>query len=82
MPPTHCQSAVTSFPPPSRLDAQDKSELVKQGLDRALAHAQTVDPQQSTPLPLDDDQNADIGLSAKTLRRLKELGITELFAGA
>ncbi|KAI9439886.1 DEAD-domain-containing protein [Lactarius indigo] len=27
-----------------------------------------------------DHQSADIGLSAKTLRRLKELGITELFA--
>ena len=82
MPPTtHWQSGVEPFP--SRSDAQDKkSELVKQGLDRAHAHAQTVDPQQSTPLPLDEDQNADIGLCPKTLKRLRELGITELFAGA
>ncbi|KAF8273332.1 P-loop containing nucleoside triphosphate hydrolase protein [Lactarius quietus] len=34
------------------------------------------------PLPLDEDQSTDIGLSAKTLRRLKDLGFTELFAGA
>jgi ATP-dependent RNA helicase DDX51/DBP6 len=78
--PTHWQSAVVPSPLP---DAQDKTELVKQGLDRALARAQTVDPQQSTPLPLnEEDESANIGLSAKTLRRLKELGITELFAGA
>ena len=79
--PTHWQSAVIPSPLP---DAQDKTELVtvKQGLDRALARAQTVDPRQCTPLFLDENQSADIGLSAKTLRRLKELGITELFAGA
>ena len=66
----------------SRPDALDDSVLVKQGLDPAFARAQLVDPHLSTTLPLDEDQNADIGLSAKTLRRLKDLGITELFAGA
>ncbi|KAH9003064.1 DEAD-domain-containing protein [Lactarius hatsudake] len=69
-----------TFPVPSRPDAPEISELASQGLDRALARAQLVDPQLSTPLPLDEDQSADIGLSVKTLRRLKELGITELFA--
>jgi len=74
--------SLPPFPLPSRPDAPETSELASQGLDRALARAQLVDPQLSTPLPLDEDQSADIGLSAKTLRRLKELGITELFAGA
>ena len=69
-------------PSTSRLDALDGSVLAKQGLDPACARTQLVDPHLSTTLSLDEDQNADIGLSAKTLRRLKDLGITELFAGA
>ncbi len=32
--------------------------------------------------PLDKDHNADIRLGAKMFRRLKDLGITELFEGA
>ena len=67
---------------PFRPDAPDDSVFVKQGLDSAFARAQLVDPHLSTPLPLDNDQSADVGLSSKTLRRLKDLGITELFAGA
>ena len=53
MPPTHWQPAVDSFPFLSRFYARERSELVKQGLnqghDRALARAQIVDPQQSSP---------------------------------
>ena len=69
-------------PTTSRSDVLDDSVLVNQGLDPAVTGAQLVDPHLSTTLPFDEDQNADIGLSAKTLRRLKDLGITELFAGA
>ena len=70
------------FPLPSRPHAPEKSELASQGLDRALASAQLVDPLLSTPLSPDDGNDDDItGLSARTLRRLRDLGIVELFAG-
>lgn len=70
------------FPLPSRPHAPEKSELASQGLDRALASAQLVDPLLSTPLSPDDGNEDDItGLSARTLKRLRDLGIVELFAG-
>jgi ATP-dependent RNA helicase DDX51/DBP6 len=74
--------SLQRFPLPSRPHAPEKSELAWQGLDRALASAQLVDPLLSTPLSLDDENGDDItGLSARTLRRLRDLGIVELFAG-
>ena len=73
--------SLPRFPLPSRPRAPEKSELVSQGLDRALARAQLVDPLLTTPLSLDEDGGDVSGLSAKTIRRLKDLGITELFAG-
>lgn len=70
------------FPRPARPHAPGKSELASQGLDRALASAQLVDPLLSTPLSLDDENGDDVtGLSARTQRRLRDLGIVELFAG-
>lgn len=76
--------SLQRFPVPSRPHAPEKSVLASQGLDRALASAQLVDPLLSTPLSLDDEGRDDIitGLSARTLRRLRDLGIVELFAGA
>lgn len=74
-------TVAVPFPPTSRPNAPDDSEIMKQGLDPAFARAQLVDPTLTTPLPPNEEQSADIGLSAKTLRRLKDLGITELFAG-
>jgi hypothetical protein len=74
--------SLQRFPLPSRPHAPEKSELASQGLDRALAGAQLVDPLLSTPLSLDDENGDDVtGLSARTLRRLRDLGIVELFAG-
>jgi len=75
-------SVLPSFPLPTRPDAPAKAELASQGLDRALAHAQLVDPALSTPLPSGTEDDAGTGLSLKTRARLAELGITELFAGA
>ena len=76
--------SLQRFPVPSRPHAPEKSELASQGLDRALASAQLVDPLLSTPLSFDDEGRDDIitGLSARTLRRLRDLGIVELFASA
>jgi ATP-dependent RNA helicase DDX51/DBP6 len=74
-------SSLPLFPLPSRPDAPEKSELASQGLDRALARAQLVDPSLSTPLSFDEDDDANTGLSVRMLRRLRDLGITELFAG-
>ena len=80
--PTPPPPSLQRFPLPSRPRAPEKSELVSQGLDRALARAQLVDPQLTTPLSLDEDGGDVTGLlSARTIRRLRDLGITELFAG-
>jgi ATP-dependent RNA helicase DDX51/DBP6 len=79
--PTPPPPSLHRFPLPSRPHAPEKAELASQGLDRALAGAQLVDPLLSTPLSLDGDGNDVNGLSARTLRRLKDLGIVELFAG-
>ena len=82
-PPPPPPASLQRFPLPSRPDAPEKSELASQGLDRALASAQLVDPLLSKPLSLDDGNGDDVtGLSARTLRRLRDLGIVELFAGA
>lgn len=79
--PTPPPPSLPRFPLPSRPRAPEKSELVSQGLDRALARAQLVDPLLTTPLSLDEDGGDVAGLSARTIRRLRDLGITELFAG-
>jgi len=73
--------SLPRFPLPSRPRAPEKSELVSQGLDRALARAQLVDPLLTTSLSLDEDGGDVSGLSARTIKRLRDLGITELFAG-
>lgn len=80
--PTPPPPSLPRFPLPSRPRAPEKSELVSQGLDGALARAQLVDPQLTTPLSLDENGGDVTGLlSARTIRRLRDLGITELFAG-
>jgi hypothetical protein len=81
--PTPPPALLPVFPLPSRPDAPEKSELASQGIDRALARAQLVDPSLSTPLSFDEEvhEGANAGLSARMLKRLGDLGITELFAG-
>ena len=81
--PTPPPALLPIFPLPSRPDAPEKSELASQGIDRALARAQLVDPSLSTPLSFDEEEHggANAGLSARILKRLRDLGITELFAG-
>jgi ATP-dependent RNA helicase DDX51/DBP6 len=79
--PTPPPPPLQRFPLPSRPHAPEKSVLASQGLDRALARAQLVDPLLSTPLSFDENGDDVTGLSTKALRRLRDLGIVELFAG-
>jgi ATP-dependent RNA helicase DDX51/DBP6 len=80
--PTPLPSLLPRFPLPSRPRAPEKFELASQGLDRSLACAQLVDPLLTTPLSLDEDGGDVAGLSTRMIRRLRDLGMIELFAGA
>ncbi|TFY55761.1 hypothetical protein EVG20_g9201 [Dentipellis fragilis] len=73
-------STLPSFPLPAQPVAPARTELASQGLDRALARAQIIDPTLTTSLDDRDKAEATIGLDTKTYDRLRELGITELFA--
>lgn len=71
---------LPSFPTLTQPKAPSKSALALQGLDHALAGAEIVEP--ATVLSISDEELDTVtGLSLKTRKRLKELGITELFAG-
>jgi ATP-dependent RNA helicase DDX51/DBP6 len=72
------QAALPSFPLPSIPNPPPKSLLALQGLDQALVDAEIVDPGILLPL---DEHDAGSRLSELARKRLKELGITELFAG-
>ncbi|KAL4062859.1 DEAD-domain-containing protein [Scleroderma citrinum] len=73
------QGSLPSFPEPSAPNAPSKSVLAMQGIDRALVHAEIVDPAAVLPIsPLGVDEQTK--LSERTRKRLLELGITELFA--
>lgn len=75
--------ALPSFPQLRRPDAPSKSLLALQGLDKALIEAELVEPDTVLPLDTSDKvQHEETGLDLKTRKRLHELGITELFAGA
>ena len=75
--------ALPAFPRPRKPEAPSKSVLALQGLDKALIEAEVVDP--ATTVPLDTGakgaQDERTGLSGRIRSRLKDLGITELFAG-
>lgn len=74
-------ASLPSFPLPVLPDAPSPSVLALQGLDPALARAEVIDPAILVPIPPEGEDHAGTGLNAITRRRLKELGITELFAG-
>lgn len=66
--------ALPSFPLPKHPDAPSKTDLALQGLDKSLADAKIVWD--------GDTQNMeDTKMSGRMKKRLKELGIVELFAG-
>ena len=60
--------------------APSKSVLALQGLDRALVDAEVVLPSKVLPIPSGKDDGGT-RLSEKIRTRLKDIGITELFAG-
>lgn len=68
------------FPSPTIPNVPPQSVLAMQGVDKALIHAEIIDPAAVTPLST-AEQDHDIGLSSKTRRRLLDLGISELFPG-
>lgn len=72
--------ALPSFPLPSLPDAPSKSVLALQGLDQALIDADVVHPSTILPIPDAEDDDGGTRLSAKIRKRLKSIGITELFA--
>jgi ATP-dependent RNA helicase DDX51/DBP6 len=68
--------ALPSFPLPKHPDAPSKTDLALQGLDKSLVDAEVVWDGETQNLN-------DIGprMSERMKKRLKELGIAELFAG-
>ncbi|KAK7044136.1 ATP-dependent RNA helicase dbp6 [Paramarasmius palmivorus] len=69
--------ALPSFPLPALPDAPSQSTLALQGLDQALVDAEIISPSVVTSIC---DTNSPVGLSKRMVKRLQELGITELFA--
>lgn len=87
--PTPPLPSLPVFPLPVAPDAPSKATLALQGLDKALLTAELIDPTLSVPLDSIDKhvgrsvcQNFQPVLSEKMKKRLRELGIVELFAGA
>ena len=75
--------ALQRFPLPVAPNAPSKSALALQGLDKALLSAEIIDPTQILTFDaLERPQGQVPVFSDKMKKRLQELGITELFAGA
>lgn len=74
-------AALPRFPPPALPNAPSKSVLALQGLDKALVDAEIIDPSTILAILSDAEEDTVIGLSHKMRKRLRELGINELFAG-
>lgn len=75
------EGTLPSFPLPAHPDAPSQSTLALQGLDKHIVDADIVHPSTVIPIPEGEGDDGGTRLSEKTRRRLKELGITELFAG-
>lgn len=73
--------ALPSFPLPALPDAPSKSQLAMQGLTKELMGAEFVSASTVLPIPAGNDDGGT-RLSEKTRNRLRDIGITELFAGA
>lgn len=74
------RGTLPSFPLPALPNAPSKSLLAFQGLDQALISAELVSPSTILPISTDKDDGGT-RLSERMRKRLRDLGITELFAG-
>lgn len=72
--------SLPSFPLPALPNAPSKSQLALQGLDQALIDAELVLPSAISPIPIGKDDDGT-RLSERMRKRLRDFGITELFAG-
>jgi ATP-dependent RNA helicase DDX51/DBP6 len=76
---------LVAFPLPSTPAATSQKGLALQGLDPGLIDAEIIDFAHTISIGSHDTNrlgaSSNLGLSLKTQKRLKELGITELFAG-
>lgn len=72
--------ALPSFPLPILPNAPSKKDLALQGLDKALIDAEIVHHTMTLAIPLSSDHGGT-RLSERIRRRLRDLGITKLFAG-
>ena len=81
-PPTEAEVPTTLpfFPLPVLPDAPSKSVLALQGLDQALVDAEVILPSKVLPI-LSGKDDGGTRLSDRTRSRLRDIGITELFAG-
>ncbi|KAF9000707.1 DEAD-domain-containing protein, partial [Cyathus striatus] len=73
-------TVLPSFPLPEAPNPPSKTDLALQGLDKAIIDADIVDPGTTLIIPESGDDDGGTRLSEKMRRRLKDLGITELFA--
>lgn len=71
---------IPSFPLPSQPAVVSKAQRTLQGMDSAMLDAEIVDPKLTASLA-SDTQGINEHLSPRMLKRLDELGVTELFAG-
>jgi ATP-dependent RNA helicase DDX51/DBP6 len=73
--------SLPSFPLPVLPNPPSQYDLARQGLDQGLAHAELVQATTVLPLSNGDESDPETRLSLRMRKRLKELGINELFAG-
>jgi ATP-dependent RNA helicase DDX51/DBP6 len=71
---------IPSFPLPSQPPMASKAQRTLQGMDSAMLDAEIVDPTLTSSL-YTDGQNIGKLLSPRMLKRLADIGVTELFAG-
>ncbi|KAF8529892.1 P-loop containing nucleoside triphosphate hydrolase protein [Gautieria morchelliformis] len=75
---------LTAFPMPSTPAVTSQKALALQGLDPGLIDAETIDLARTISIDSSDTNrlgaSSNLGLSPKTQKRLKELGITDFFA--
>jgi len=71
---------IPSFPLPTQPAMPSKAQRARQGLDSAMLDAEIVDPAFTTNIQ-DGEESVGKHLSLRMIKRLADIGVTELFAG-